>query len=61
MTRAQTVMDLLGSLHTLRLDSAWMMRLPVARNHVPLSRLVLRLALLRRLCLALDMGRRDTV
>lgn len=34
MTRAQTVMDLLGSLHTLQLDSAWMMRLPVARKHL---------------------------
>ena len=33
MTRAQTVMGLLGSLHTLQLDSAWMMRLPVARKH----------------------------
>lgn len=32
MTRAQTAMDPLGSLHTLRLDSAWMMRLPVARK-----------------------------
>lgn len=36
ITRAQTVMDLLGSLHTLQLDSAWMMRLPVARKN-PLS------------------------
>lgn len=34
MTRAQTVMDLLGSLHTLQLDYAWMMRLPVARKHL---------------------------
>lgn len=33
MTRAQTAMDLLGSLHTLQLDSAWMMRLPVARKN----------------------------
>jgi hypothetical protein len=49
MTRAQTVMDLLGSLHTLQLDSAWMMRLPVARRHLsgfPVPRgLLLRLSL----------------